>query len=79
MLRKAKKGEAAAATAEGSKISSCKSVKLDELVLYNSKLRFCDEQLQNINFLFHKKIERPVDQNAGKFLVDLSTEQRRKV
>ncbi|CAG9774038.1 unnamed protein product [Ceutorhynchus assimilis] len=43
-----------------SKDRSRKNVKLkmDELVLPNSKLKFCVDQLQNLNFIFNKRLER---------------------
>lgn len=38
-----------------------KVAKLEELILFNSKLRFCPEQLQNLNYLFHKKLEKKTE------------------
>ncbi|VEN52709.1 unnamed protein product [Callosobruchus maculatus] len=32
--------------------------KLEELVLPNAKLRFCPEQLQNLNFVFNKRLQK---------------------
>lgn len=63
MLKKEKR----VAAGESSKLVNSKDVKLDELVLYNSKLRFCSEQLQNLNFLFHKKLEHSVEPNTGEY------------
>ncbi|KAJ8923096.1 hypothetical protein NQ315_001649, partial [Exocentrus adspersus] len=39
---------------------SGKTKKLEELVLPNAKLRFCREQLQNLNYIFNKRLERNV-------------------
>ncbi|CAH1956187.1 unnamed protein product [Acanthoscelides obtectus] len=38
-----------------------KSGKLEELVLPNAKLRFCPEQLQNLNFIFNKRLQKIKD------------------
>lgn len=40
---------------------------LDELVLKNAKLRFCSEQLHNLNFIFQKKLQKPI-LPSGKFV-----------
>lgn len=32
--------------------------KMEELVLPNSRLKFCVDQLQNLNFIFNKRLER---------------------
>lgn len=42
-----------------------KVAKLEELVLYNSKLRFCPEQLQNLNYLFHRRLQRKPEAAFG--------------
>lgn len=44
-----------------------KIAKLEELALYNSKLRFCSEQLQNLNFIFQKKLENNSSDRAGEY------------
>lgn len=31
--------------------------KMEELVLPNSRLKFCVDQLQNLNFIFNKRLE----------------------
>lgn len=40
--------------------------KLEELVLPNAKLRFCPEQLQNLNYIFGKRLERNLAPESGK-------------
>ncbi|XP_066248167.1 uncharacterized protein [Euwallacea similis] len=35
-----------------------RGVKMEELILPNSKLKFCVDQLQNLNFIFNKRLER---------------------
>lgn len=40
--------------------------KLDELVLPNAKLKFCPEQLQNLNYLFNKRLEQVTANASGK-------------
>lgn len=40
--------------------------RLEELVLPNAKLRFCPEQLQNLNYIFGKRLERNVTVSSGK-------------
>ncbi|XP_060523408.1 uncharacterized protein LOC132700218 isoform X2 [Cylas formicarius] len=42
--------------------------KLDEVVLGNAKLRFCPDQLQNLNYIFNKKLERDTDKSFEKSL-----------
>ncbi|KAJ8929182.1 hypothetical protein NQ314_018153 [Rhamnusium bicolor] len=45
-----------------------KSVKwkeLEELVLPNAKLRFCSEQLQNLNFIFNKRLHQNISIATG--------------
>lgn len=46
-------------------VVATKVAKLEELLLYNSKLRFCPEQLQNLNYLFHKKLEKKTEPLYG--------------
>lgn len=47
-------------------VAPAKVARLEELVLYNSKLRFCAEQLQNLNYLFHGRLERKPDREFGR-------------
>lgn len=42
-----------------------KVAKLEELILFNSKLRFCPEQLQNLNYLFNKTLERNLEPSGN--------------
>lgn len=49
MFTKRRKGE-------GCRKSS-KCSKLDELVLTNARLRFCADQLHNLNYIFNKKLQ----------------------
>ncbi|KAL1494511.1 hypothetical protein ABEB36_010097 [Hypothenemus hampei] len=39
-------------------IKNRKSFKMEELLLPNAKLKFCVDQLQNLNFIFNKRLER---------------------
>lgn len=41
---------------------------LDELVLKNARLRFCAEQLHNLNFIFQKKLQRTAPP-SGKYQI----------
>lgn len=50
--------------------------KLDELILPNAKLRFCPEQLQNLNYIFNKRLEQVMDNSSGKKKVENSLETR---
>ncbi|XP_050311537.1 uncharacterized protein LOC126747086 [Anthonomus grandis grandis] len=45
-------------------IKNVKFKRLDELVLPNAKLKFCVDQLQNLNFIFNKRLERD-EENLG--------------
>nr|CAH7744823.1 unnamed protein product [Callosobruchus chinensis] len=42
--------------------------KLEELVLPNAKLRFCPEQLQNLNFVFNKRLQKMNEASNDKSL-----------
>ncbi|KAJ8957333.1 hypothetical protein NQ318_004812, partial [Aromia moschata] len=54
-------GRRGAAVAEG----TLNVGKLEELVLPNAKLRFCPEQLQNLNFIFNKKLQLRVPSTSA--------------
>ncbi|CAG9858916.1 unnamed protein product [Phyllotreta striolata] len=47
---------------------SFKLGKLDELVLSNTKLKFSIEQLQNLNYIIHKRLQRNVSLESEKSL-----------
>lgn len=43
--------------------------KIEETVLPNAKLRFCPEQLQNLNFIFQRKLQEQITQSTEKQLL----------
>ncbi|KAJ8986180.1 hypothetical protein NQ317_005654 [Molorchus minor] len=43
---------------------SAKWKKLEELVLPNAKLRFCPDQLQNLNYIFNKRLQQRIPAEA---------------
>ncbi|KAK5641536.1 hypothetical protein RI129_010083 [Pyrocoelia pectoralis] len=50
----------------GPKISSKGLKEIEELILPASKLRFCSEQLQNLNYIFNKKLDGGYDPEYSK-------------
>lgn len=48
------------------KSSSVRAEHIDELVLPASKLRFCGDQLQNLNFIFYRKLNARIDCDVSK-------------
>lgn len=49
-----------------------KFFEIDELILPYSKLRFCSEQLQNLNYSFQKHLRNKIDTEKGNFYILLS-------
>ncbi|XP_008197316.2 uncharacterized protein LOC103314106 [Tribolium castaneum] len=43
--------------------------KLEEAILPTAKLRFCPEQLQNLNYIFQKRLQEKIGQSADKALL----------
>ncbi|XP_044252491.1 uncharacterized protein LOC123003653 [Tribolium madens] len=43
--------------------------KLEEAILPTAKLRFCPEQLQNLNYIFQKRLQEKIAQSAEKSLL----------
>uniref|UniRef100_A0A1Y1L5D5 Uncharacterized protein n=1 Tax=Photinus pyralis TaxID=7054 RepID=A0A1Y1L5D5_PHOPY len=61
MIKKNRKADGGTA-----KMSSKRLKEVEELVLPASKLKFCSEQLQNLNFIFTKKLDEEYDPEYSK-------------
>ncbi|RZC36928.1 uncharacterized protein BDFB_006066 [Asbolus verrucosus] len=54
---------------ERSEKASAKWRKIEETVLPTAKLRFCPEQLQNLNFIFQKRLQEKIESASDKSLL----------
>lgn len=64
---------------ETKKIANRELKDIEELVLPSSKLKFCSEQLQNLNYMFTKKLSAEPDLEYSEYIFSIPTSSQIKI